>query len=69
MATIKMSVNLPEETVNSLRELAKSKGITMTEALRQAIANDKYLNDAQAEGSKILVNSKDGKDTKQLVFR
>jgi uncharacterized protein YnzC (UPF0291/DUF896 family) len=65
--TVKVSVNLSEEVVNVLRELANRRGITMTEAIEQAILNDKYLNDIKEEGSKILV-TKSGKETQQVKF-
>ena len=66
--SVKVSVNLPEETVETLRALAKKRGITMTEALRKAIANEKFLNDAKDEGAKILIQDEKSKDIKQLII-
>ena len=65
--TVNVSVNLSQEVVDVLRELANRRGITMTEAIEQAIWNDKYLNDIKKEGSKVLV-TKNGKQMEQVNF-
>lgn len=67
MAT-KLSVNLPDEAVEALRELSAREGITMTEALRRAISVQRFLQEQEAEGGKVLVEDKD-KSIRQLVFR
>lgn len=69
MAVKRVTVNLSEEAVKSLEALANKRGITMTEALRKAIATEKFLADEVAEGSKVLIKSKDGKDTRQLLIQ
>jgi hypothetical protein len=68
MATRRVSVNLTEEAIKSLEALAHKRGITMTEALRKAIATEKFLVDEVSEGSKVLIRSKDGKETRQLLI-
>lgn len=65
--SVKMSVNLPDDAVENLREIAKKNGITLTAALRQAIANEKFLEDELKEGEKLLIESDKG-SARQVVF-
>jgi hypothetical protein len=59
---------LPDSTVEALRKIAESRGSTLTEALRQAIENSRYLYDAIEQGNKILVEKPD-RDLREIVFR
>lgn len=65
---VKMSVNLPAETVQTLKDLAEKRNTTMTEVLRQAIGTEKYLEQVSEEKGKVLVEDKSGR-LRQLVFR
>lgn len=65
---IKVSFNLPQADINVLREIADQRSTTVTEALRGAVATEKYLRDAAARGEKILVEGEDGR-LRELVFR
>lgn len=62
-----MTVNLPAEAIGALRELARRRGIPMTEVLRRAVLLEKYLEDATQRGEKVLLQN--GKDTRELIFR
>ncbi len=64
----KFTVNLPDDTVSALRHIAEQRGITMTEALRQAIASEQFLQEEIQQGSKILIE-KPGEPRSRLVFR
>jgi len=65
---IKMSVNLPTDAVKVLKKLAKKRGCTMTEVLRQAIGTEKFIEDVNEAEGKVLVEDKRGR-VRQLVFR
>lgn len=65
---IKMSVNLPEEAIDVLRNLASERGVTVTEVLRHAIGLEKYFDQVQKDQGKILVEKSDG-EIRELVFR
>jgi hypothetical protein len=67
MNTVKISANLPAATIEQLKKIAEQQGITMTEALRQAISTKSFLNEQSAKGAKILVEEKD-KSLKQVVW-
>jgi hypothetical protein len=64
---VKMSVNLPDEAVDNLRQIAEKNGITLTAALRQAIANEKFLEDELRNDAKLLIEDKN-KAVRQVVF-
>lgn len=57
--TVKISANLPVETLDVLRDLAARRGTTVTEALRRAIEMDSFLAFSESEGSKLLLEDKD----------
>jgi len=66
---VKTSVTLPQDTLDTLKEIAGRRGSTMGEVLRQAISTEKYLQDTTTQGGKILIKE-DGADTlKELVIR
>lgn len=66
--TKKVTVNLPTETIERIREIADKHGLTMTEAIRRAIITESYLEKQMAEGNKILLEKPD-KTYSELVFR
>ena len=55
MADVKLSALLSSTVVDALREVAAKRGISMTEALRQAISHEKYFQDAIDQNRKILI--------------
>ncbi len=55
MGDVKISANLSSAVVDALKELAAKRGISMTEALRQAISHEKYFQDAVDQDQKILL--------------
>jgi hypothetical protein len=63
----KLTVNLPDETVQDLREYAENHGITMTEALRRFITRGKYFDDEIQNGGKVLVEKED-KTLREVVL-
>ena len=51
---VKLTVNVPAESVGGLRDYAKEHGITMTEGLRRALGLQSYLDKELAKGVKVL---------------
>ena len=49
------TIELPEETVRDLEAIAARNGLSFGEALQQAIANERFIEDQQASGAKLLV--------------
>jgi len=64
---VKVSFNLPAEELQGLRELAEKRHVSVTQALRQAIATERFLA-SQPEGSKVLIEEPDGR-MREVVFR
>jgi predicted transcriptional regulator len=64
---VKLSVNLSQEVVDVIRELAERRDTTMTEVLRRSIGTQKYLQDAVDKGGKILIEDRRGR-LRQIVF-
>jgi predicted DNA-binding protein len=65
---VKMSVNLSEEAVEALKNMAAERGVTVTEVLRHAIGLEKYVDQVQKDQGKILVETSKGQ-VRELVFR
>lgn len=65
---IKTSMNLPEESLEVLKDLAKRTGSSMAEVVRRSVATEKFLRDTASEGSKILIKDKDN-SLRELVLR
>jgi predicted transcriptional regulator len=55
MADVKISANLSAAVVDALKEIAAKRGISMTEALRQAISHEKFFQDAVDQDQKVLL--------------
>ena len=64
---VKISANLPASVVNTLRQVAKMKGTSMTEVLRHAIGLEAFLLEKDRQGSKIIVEEKDRTKTQLVV--
>jgi hypothetical protein len=63
---VRLTADLPFAEANILKELAAQQGVTMTEALRRAIATEGLLQGRRKTGSKVLLE-KNGQ-LSELVF-
>lgn len=63
----KTVLRMSEEMDSLLGALASRQGVAKTQALQRAIALLKYLEDAEEEGSTVVVRSADGTE-KEIVF-
>lgn len=69
MATKKASFNLPDEELETLRQLANERKVTVTQALRQAIADSSFIQEQVRQNNKLLVEKKDGSIREIAVHR
>lgn len=67
MAVKKVTLNLPEEQVTFLMNLAKKESLTFTDVVRRAINSEKFFVKQEAEGRKVLVE--DGNQRIREVLR
>ena len=68
MKVFKTSVNLPDVTLSVLESIAKKRGKTMSQVIRDAIATEQVLQEAIESNSKVLIKETDG-SIKQLIIR
>lgn len=66
--TTKITATLPDTVVQDLKELAEDRHLTVSAALRQAIATAKFINDETKDQGKLLIQKKTG-ETQQIVFQ
>ena len=64
----RVTVSLPKEAIDFLKAESARTGSSMGDLVRRAIANQKYLQEANASGADILL-SEPGKPTSKLVIR
>ncbi|VFQ44396.1 CopG family transcriptional regulator [Desulfoluna butyratoxydans] len=57
MTMKKVTVNLPEEQVQFLQNIAKKEDITFTEVLRRSINSERFFVEQEEHGRKVLVES------------
>jgi hypothetical protein len=57
----RFNVNFSDAAYRDLNTLAERKGKTMSEVLRDAIALERWFDDARSSGSKVLVEQPDGR--------
>lgn len=55
MAKVRINAELSPAIAQQLADLARARGTSLSEVLRQAIATESYLQARRDEGSKILV--------------
>lgn len=64
---VKVTVNLPEDTVDAIKRIAEERGTTVTEAMRQVIESQRYLQQEIKQGSKVLIEKPD-QSLRQVIF-
>ena len=65
---VKLTVNLPEREMAVLRRIADRRDITLTDAVRRAIAMEQFIEEVERQGGKLLVEQPD-RTIRQLVLR
>ena len=65
---VRLSVNMTPETAEALKELAASKHLSYTEAIRRAIAIAKYIDDEVKDGRKVQTVDDERKDIRELIL-
>ncbi len=65
---VKVTVNLLGSELATLRDIGAKRGITVTDALRRAIALEKYVEDALGQGGKVLIEARNG-SMRELLLR
>ncbi len=66
--THRVNVSLSSDVLDKLREIAKERHVSMTEAIRISIKTENYIQEEIKKGGKILVEKPD-KTFREIVFR
>jgi hypothetical protein len=66
--TRRISVNLPQEEVDALQKISQARHITLTDALRRAIAMERFIEETLERGAKLLIEEPD-KTVRELLIR
>lgn len=66
--TKRLNVNLTEKASRELDDLANSVGATKTELVKHALGLVKILIEEGEGGNRLMVVSKDGKTTKEVIL-
>jgi len=66
--SVKVTVNLPEATVEAIKSIANERGTTVTEALRQVIDGQHFLQKEIQQGNNVLVQNPNDKSVRQVLF-
>jgi hypothetical protein len=59
---VKTTVNLPAAVVEALKVLAAKRNTTMTRVIHEAVGTEKFVDDVQSRGGKILIVDKNGNE-------
>lgn len=65
---VRLNVNLNQETADALKAVAAKENISLTEAVRRAIALLKFIEEEQDRGRKIQTMDREGRDKRELVL-
>ena len=64
----KLTVNLSADAMAALKDLAERRGITLGQALGQAIASEKFFSDETSNGGKVLIE-RPNQPIREVVIR
>ena len=63
---VRLNADLAPEVALALESLAKTQGVSLSEAVRRAISTESFLQKNRASGGKVLIE--DGGKIRELVF-
>jgi hypothetical protein len=64
----RVNVTLTDEALETLRAIAEERGSSLSEVLRQAIGHEKFLSDAVRAGDRVVIESRDRSEQRELVI-
>ena len=64
----RLTIDLPNEVYDKIQQIADERNITLTAALRQAIATEDFIRTQVENGGKVLIQKRD-KTFTEVVFR
>jgi hypothetical protein len=67
-SVVKVSFNLPKGELDALRDLAARRHMNMTQALRQAIQTELFIEVQVRDGGKVLIEDRNGRQREVVFF-
>lgn len=67
-ALVRLNVNLNKETAAALKELAAKQQISLTEAVRRAVAVLKFIDEEKSQGRKIQTMDSQERNKREVVL-
>jgi penicillin V acylase-like amidase (Ntn superfamily) len=65
----KVTLNLPSELVEEIKQTAKKQNLTVTEIFRRSLQRDLFFSKEESTGGKVLVERPDGRMVEILRSR
>jgi Arc/MetJ-type ribon-helix-helix transcriptional regulator len=65
---VKVTVSLPQDTVNDIKQLAEALGISASELLRRAVRTEKFLDSVETDEGKVLIQ-RPGQNMMEIIRR
>ena len=65
----RVTISLPEDAMDFLREEASRTGMSMADVLRRSVATEKFIQSQRKAGSELLVHPKGASYASKLVFK
>jgi len=66
--SVKVTVNLPDDTVQALKEIANERQVSYTEALRQMVDNQRFLYREVRNGGKVMIRRPNEGGLAEVIF-
>lgn len=68
MTKTRVNVTLSADALDALREIAQQRNLALLEVLRQAIGHEKFLSEETRKGNRVIIESSDASDRRELVI-
>ncbi|MCC5867054.1 MAG: ribbon-helix-helix protein, CopG family [Gammaproteobacteria bacterium] len=68
MSKQRVNITLSNEALETLKQIAEQRGVSLSEVLRQSIGHEKFLSDEIRAGNRVIIESKDSRDRRELVI-
>lgn len=67
--SVRLSMNVPAEVANTIKSLARERGTTVTNVVKDAIAMEKLLTDEKRKRSRFVIEDENGANRRELIIR
>lgn len=64
----RLTINMPISVFDELQERAETRGLTITELIRRAVALDNYLTREMSSSDRLLIERREDNSLRELVF-